>query len=88
MAGFAQGRKVTEALAGVGVRATGWIWRWHPGTKGGVFPDHLALNGEHEPDILGFGSLPQGDINGDYCECQLQTVWRDERTGRFARPAA
>lgn len=85
MAGFAQGKKVTEALTKVGIVAAGWIWRWHPGTKGGVFPKHLALNGRWATDISTYDSLPQADVNGDYCECQLQTRWRDQRTGRFAR---
>lgn len=84
--GFAQGVKVTAALENVGIVPAGWFWRWHPGAKGGVFPPHVGLNGSFEADVLDFGSMPQGDVNADYCECQLQTVWRDERTGRFARP--
>lgn len=87
MSGFAQGKKVTQSLAKVGIIAAGWFWRWHPGTKGGVFPKHLALSGQFRNDILGFGAMPQADVNGDYCECQLQTLWRDQRTGRFARIA-
>lgn len=83
MGGFAQGALVTNALGLVGVVPAGWRWRWRPGLAGGVFPKHLDLNRQFETDILEFGSLPQADVNGDYCECQLVTVWRDTRTGRF-----
>lgn len=85
MGGFAQGSKVAGALESVGIVAAGWFWRWYPGAKGGVFPPHVDLGGEFASDISEFDSLPQGDVNGDYCECDLQTVWRDERTGRFAK---
>lgn len=85
MSGLAQGVRVSAALEQRGIVADAWAWRWQPGAKGGTFPDHLALSGVIERDILEFGTLPQGDVNGDYCECYLQTRWRDMRTGRFAR---
>jgi hypothetical protein len=88
MAGLAQGAKVTSALERVGVVPDAYIWRWRPGMQGGAFPQHQELNGTQVSDILDFGPLPQGDVNGDWCQCQIQTRWRDER-GRFAPgPAA
>lgn len=85
MSGLAQGTAVTAALEQVGIVPAGWRWRWRPGMQGGTFEEHLALNGRWAADILEFGSLPQGDVNGDYCMCYLQTIWRDRRSGRFVR---
>jgi len=84
LSGLAQGVAAMAALNKLGIFASGWFWRWRPGVKGGVFEPHLNLNGVYASDVLDFGSMPQGDVNGDYCECQLQTVFRDER-GRFAK---
>lgn len=83
MSGFAQGKKVIRALESVGIRPSAFIWRWRPGTQGGIFNKHLAINGQREHHKDDFDALPQHDVNGPYCECQLQTEFRDER-GRFA----
>lgn len=84
--GLAQGVKVLKALDSVGIIPTGWVWRWRPGFKGGVFPPHEALDYQHERDISNFDTLPRGDVNGEHCQCDLQTLWRDKRSGRFAPP--
>lgn len=81
--GLAQGRKVIDALRKGGITAAGWFWRWRPGLGGGVFDPHQAQNGEFVTDILEWPALPQDDVNGDYCMCSTQTVWRGEG-GRFA----
>lgn len=83
MTGFAQGTKVTEALEQVGIHPSAFTWRWRPGVEGGVYPPHLAQNGDTKKDPGDFEALPQHDLNGEYCECQIQTVWRDDRE-RFA----
>lgn len=85
--GLAGGLAVSSGLEKVGLRRSAFIWRWHPGAKGGVFPEHLDLNasrGQTEDDFG--GHIPRADLNGQYCMCMLQQEWRDER-GRFASPA-
>ena len=84
--GLAGGPAVSSGLEKVGLRRSAYIWRWHPGAKGGVFPEHLALAGERGQTEDDFGGhIPRGDVNGEYCMCMLQAEWRDER-GRFASP--
>lgn len=84
MSGFAQGKKVLRALGSVGIQPSEYVWRWRPGTQGGIFNKHLKQNGKREKNPDDFDRLPREDLNGPYCECQLQTVFRDER-GRFAK---
>lgn len=84
MTGFALGVLTMAALARSGIRPGGWFWRWRPGAQGGVFPDHYERNGLYASQIDDFETLPQEDLNADYCMCQLQPVFRDDR-GRFAR---
>lgn len=83
--GFADSPATRTALAGAGIRVSGYRWQWGLGLKGGTFPPHLDINGEHAPTSDSFEALPGEDVNGDTCMCQLVPVYRDE-AGRFAKP--
>lgn len=83
--GFASSPATRTALASLGVRVTGWTWRWALGLKGGTFPPHFDINGEHAPTADSFDALPGEDVNGDSCNCRLVPVYRTP-DGRFARP--
>lgn len=83
--GFASSPATRTALAGYGVRVTGYTWRWALGLKGGTFPPHYEQNGEQAPTSDSFSALPGEDVNGDSCNCRLVPVYRTP-DGRFARP--
>lgn len=86
MAGIAQGPIVEAALERVGIVADAFIWRWRPGIQGGIYEPHRAMNGRTERNVDEFEVLPQQDVNGRHCMCNLGIRWRDTRTGRFTRP--
>lgn len=83
--GFADSPETRDTLAGYGVRVSGYVWRWGLGLKGGTFPPHYAINGEHAPTADSFEAYPGEDVNGDSCMCHLVPVYRTS-DGRFARP--
>lgn len=83
--GYADSPTTIDTLAGYGIRVTGYRWQWGLGLKGGTFPPHYALNGDHAPTSDSFAALPGEDVNGDYCMCNLVPVYRDAG-GRFAKP--
>lgn len=83
--GFADSPATRTALASSGIRVSGYRWQWGLGLKGGTFPPHLDINGDHAPTSDSFEALPGEDVNGDTCMCQLVPVYRDE-AGRFAKP--
>lgn len=83
--GFANSPATRTALAGHGIRVTGYRWQWGLGLKGGTFPPHYHQNGEHAPTADSFSAQPGEDVNGDTCMCALVPVYRDQ-AGRFARP--
>lgn len=84
--GLAGGPAVSSGLEKVGLRRSAFIWRWHYGAKGGIFPAHLDLQGHRGQSEDDFdGHRPRADLNGKYCMCLLQAEWRDER-GQFASP--
>lgn len=81
---FAQGVFVDRYLSDRGVYPDAAIWRWHEGVKGGIFPQHVALDGEQEPTEFDFPDHPDTAINAQYCQCLIAIRYRDTR-GRFAR---
>lgn len=83
--GFANSPATRTALAGYGIRVSGYRWQWGLGLKGGTFPPHYHQNGEHAPTADSFTAQPGEDVNGDTCMCALVPVYRDQ-AGRFARP--
>lgn len=83
--GFANSPATVNALAGHGIRVSGFRWQWQMGLKGGTFPPHFHQNGDHEATASSFEALPGEDVNTDACMCALVPVYRDE-AGRFARP--
>lgn len=82
--GVGGGPLVLAALERSGITVAGYFWRWRPGLKGGVFPPHKDLNGQWGADAEAFGVWPREDVNGAYCQCDAQIVFRDSR-GRFAK---
>lgn len=83
--GFANSPATRTALAGYGIRVSGYRWQWGLGLKGGTFPPHYHQNGEHAPTADSFTAQPGEDVNGESCMCALVPVYRDQ-AGRFARP--
>lgn len=83
--GFADSPATINALAGHGIRVSGYRWQWGLGLKGGTFPPHFHQNGEHGATADSFPAAPGEDVNSDACMCALVPVYRDE-AGRFAKP--
>lgn len=83
--GFADSPATVSALAGSGIRVSGYRWQWGLGLKGGTFPPHYDQNGEFGSDSGEWPALPGEDDNGASCMCQLVPVYRDAG-GRFAKP--
>lgn len=83
--GFADSPATMSALAGSGIRVSGYRWQWGLGLKGGTFLEHLHQNGEFGADSGEWPALPGEDLNGDTCMCQLVPIYRDAG-GRFAKP--
>lgn len=83
--GFASSPATRTALAGYGIRVTGYTWRWALGLQGGTFPPHREINGEREPTPDSFAAYPGEDVNGSSCMCRLVPEYRTS-DGRFARP--
>jgi hypothetical protein len=82
---FAQGKFTDRYLSDRGVYPTAAIWRWHPGVKGGVFEEHRDLNGERAGSEFEFSDHPDTSVNAQWCQCQIQIQYRDDR-GRYAPP--
>lgn len=83
--GLANSPAMKSALAGYGIRVSGYRWQWQLGLEGGTFPPHYHQNGEHAPTSDSFEALPGEDVNGSRCMCALVPIYRDQQ-GRFARP--
>lgn len=81
---FAQGDFTDRYLSDRGVYPDAAIWRWHPGAKGGVFPEHQELNGQREKSEFDFPDHPDTAVNAAYCACVLQITYKDSR-GRYAK---
>lgn len=82
--GFALGERVLNTLGAVGVRQTGWRWRYNtqvPRPTGG-FPPHLELAGAHLTELPADGGFYPGDHRG--CLCDAVPVLRGP-DGRFLR---
>lgn len=82
---FAQGEFTERYLSDRGVYPDSATWRWHEGVKGGVFPEHVALNQRREATEFDFGDHPDTAVNAAYCQCIITIGYRDTR-GRFAKP--
>lgn len=83
--GFADSPATVNALAGHGIRVSGYVWRWAPGQKGGIFPPHQDLNGQFEATADSYESWPGEDDNGTSCMCAVPPIYRTP-DGRFAKP--
>lgn len=83
--GFAKAPATVNALAGQGVRISGYQWRWAVGLKDGTYPPHLELDHDVEPFEHSFEAQPGEDWNGDACMCAIVPQYRGP-DGRYAKP--
>ncbi len=83
--GFALSGRVLAALSVIGVRATGWRWRYNTSVPRptGSYGPHLELAGAHLPSLPTEEGLYPGDHSG--CRCESVPVLRGP-DGRFLAP--